>query len=124
VVSYRNVLIAHHDFQRREGFTTSNENTFRLAPAPPDLGFPPEEQPLLEKLWERYNSIIPQKEGLRSSHQRLWALFYKVPIEDKEEREEVNRLVERVGCESITRQEVLDAIDQFALEVVVAVRKK
>lgn len=123
VVNYRNVLIAHHDYQRMEGYTLSSEGSFRLSPASPNLGLPPEEQPLLERLWEKYNSTIPHLAGVQNYLQRSWILFYNIPIEDKRERQEVNRLVERVGCESMTRQGLLNAIDQFALEVVEAVRK-
>jgi hypothetical protein len=52
----------------------------------------------------------------------LKALFYGIPIGSlgavSDDRKEINSIAERGGCESLTPDEVVEALDRFAMAVV------
>ena len=133
VITYRNKVIVHHDSVRNPASFTVDENPkeYRLLPLPLPAGNIVQNDEL-NTLWNKYQSSMLEQQPA-DNFDGLRILFASVPItlcphpqnikrlKICGDRETIDGIAETGGCLSMTRQEILSAIDQFALAVVNAV---
>jgi hypothetical protein len=76
----------------------------------------------LMRLKSKYETVIPNLEEKTNEYILLKALFYGIPIGSlgliTDDRKEINSIAERGGCESLAANEVVNALDEFAMAVV------
>ena len=118
LVVYRNKIIAHQDIRRRYSYETDLSGAYRLAPLPDQLEMSQADGEKLKTLKEKYRSHIPGLATEENLFVTLRLLFYGVPIGDigviSKDREAINDIAERGGCPSMTRNEIIKAVDDFS----------
>jgi hypothetical protein len=123
IVIYRNKVIAHHDVKRLHSYKwSSNEKHMVLVPMPERFHIARADALALLRLKSKYETVIPNLAEKTNEYVLLKALFYGIPIGSlsliTDDRKEINAIAERGGCESLTPNEVVEALDKFAMEVV------
>jgi hypothetical protein len=123
IVIYRNKAIAHHDVKRRHSYKwSSNEKHMVLVPMPEQFHIAKADVLALLRLKSKYETVIPDLAEKTNHYILLKALFYGIPIGSlgavSDDRKEINSIAERGGCESLTPDEVVEALDRFAMAVV------
>ncbi|MGG3623126.1 hypothetical protein ABES25_06125 [Bacillus gobiensis] len=104
-VIYRDKMIVHHDVPRLSAYSIE-----RLSPQPENLSLEDKVKEELENYKKKYKDIIPSEET--NDIMILRKLFYNVPFVDKK-REDIDKLIESVGCESITPEELMGYLYSF-----------
>jgi hypothetical protein len=122
-VIYRNKVIAHHDVKRRHSYKWSdNKKRIVLVPMPEQFHIAKADALALMRLKSKYETVIPNLEEKTNEYILLKALFYGIPIGSlgliTDDRKEINSIAERGGCESLAANEVVNALDEFAMAVV------
>jgi hypothetical protein len=125
VVVYRNKVIAHHDVQRQYTYLLATElEGSRLVPYSEFFHVTKSDIPLIIKLRETYKALIPALVTEKNQWKLVQILFYNIPIGKlgaiSQDRKQINRIAENGGCTSVSRQELIEAIDRFTLAVVKA----
>lgn len=125
LVVYRNKIIAHQDIRRTYSYETDSSGTYWLAPLPDQLEISQADGEKLKTLKEKYKSYIPGLATEENLFVMLRLLFYGVPIGEigaiSKDREAINAIAERGGCPSMTRDEILRAVDDFSSAMINAV---
>jgi len=122
-VIYRNKVIAHHDVKRLHSYKwSSNENRIVLVPMPEQFHIAKADASALLRLKSKYEAVIPNLAEKTNQYILLKTLFYGIPIGSlgliNDDRKEINVIAERGGCESLNPDEVIEALDEFAMAVV------
>jgi len=102
-VVYRNKIIEHHEFEKIKAFFPG-EN-FKIFP----LGITNKDEKIeksLELLFKKYISL-----------HNVDKLFYGIPIENKNDREIIDNIVEKIGCVSYSFLEIRQMFDSFFKEI-------
>ena len=125
VVVYRNKVVAHHDVQRQYSYLLATElKGSRLIPYSEFFQVTKSDIPLIMKLREAYKASIPSLLTEKNQWNLVRILFYNIPIGKlgaiSQDRKQINRIAENGGCTSVSRQEIIEAIDRFTLAVVKA----
>lgn len=119
LVVYRNKIITHQDIRRTYSYRTDRSGDYRLAPLPDQLEIARGDGETLMTLKDKYRSRIPGLATEENLFVMLRLLFYGVPIGEIgaicKDRETINAIAERGGCPSMTRDEILKAVDDFSL---------
>ncbi len=123
VVIYRNKVIAHHDVQRQYTYLLATElEGSRLIPYSEFFHVTKSDIPLITKLRETYKASIPALLAEKNEWKLVQILFYNIPIGKlgaiSQDRKQINRIAENGGCPSVSRQELIEAMDRFTLAVV------
>jgi hypothetical protein len=125
VVVYRHKLVAHHDFPRTHGIARDPDGTHHFDPQPHNLRVSTDDTQEVRRLQGVYEEDFPAIARELHWRESLDFLFYNIPIGSlgavSQDRRAVNKLVERLGCKSMSREGIDRAIDQFCLAVVDAV---
>lgn len=122
-VIYRNKIIAHHDVKRLHSYKwSSNEKQIVLVPMPEQFHIAKADAIALLRLKGKYEAVIPNLAEKTNQYILLKALFYGIPLGSlgliTDDRKEINAIAERGGCESLTPEEVVEALDKLAMAVV------
>jgi hypothetical protein len=126
VVVYRNKVIVHHDLIRYpanyRNLTFINEYRIYPQPQPGEMIYWNE----INRLWENHKNYFTEK--AIDPFERVEILFNNIPVELEttksgkieigKDRKSIDKIVEVGGCRSKTRQEIVQAVDQFALAIV------
>lgn len=125
LVVYRNKIVAHQDIRRTYSYETDLSGDYRLAPLPDQLAIAQADGEKLKTLKEKYGSHIPGLAAEENLFIMLRLLFYGLPIGEigtiNEDRKAINAIAERGGCTSMTRDEILRAVDDFSSAMISAV---
>ncbi len=125
LVVYRNKIIAHQDIRRTYSYETDLSGAYCLAPLPDQLEISQADGQKLKTLKEKYKSHIPGLATEENLFIMLRLLFYGVPIGEigaiSKDRETINAVAERGGCPSMTKDEIIRAVDDFSLAMINAV---
>lgn len=118
LVVYRNKIIAHQDIRRMYSYQTDRFGDYRLAPLPDQLEIARGDGETLKILKEKHRGDIPDLATEENLFAMLRLLFYGVPIGEigmiNDDRKAINTIAERGGCPSMTRDEILRAVDDFS----------
>lgn len=113
---FRNSLIAHHDFSRVPG-SMIRAREIRLCP----IGQSPlteADKSKVDALWAKYRPGTASNLPVRNM---ITPLFHEIPaVSDgnrNPDRQDIDRLADRFGCDSMTLDELVVAVDKFAVEV-------
>ena len=125
LVVYRNKIIVHQDFRRTYSYETDPTRAYRVAPLPDQLGIAKADAENLKMLKEKYRCHIPGLVTEENLFVMLRLLFYGVPIGEvgyiSKDRQAIDAIAERGGCPSMTRDEILGAVDDFSSAMINAV---
>lgn len=134
---YRNKIVAHGDIPRRTVYEIG-PGTTRLFPSAKGVHFTKKEQARLRALKSRNAGHIPALAADENWFYWPGLLFHGIPVgprrPDKDgkhfkvssDREAIDKLVEHVGCRSLTCSDLLASVDRFSLalkSLVVPLRK-
>ncbi len=101
---------------------SSNENRIVLVPMPEQFHIAKADASALLRLKSKYEAVIPNLAEKTNQYILLKTLFYGIPIGSlgliNDDRKEINVIAERGGCESLNPDEVIEALDEFAMAVV------
>lgn len=122
IVVYRNKIIAHHDVKRIYGLKwCRNLEHFTLAPLPEHFHVAKSDAESLQRLKSKYMNDIAGIEFENNQFAQLNLLFYGIPIGSLRninmDRQKVNEIAKRGGCESLTSAEVMKAMEEFSCAV-------
>ncbi len=127
VVQYRNKLVSHHDVPRYGGSRGDRDGTVRLLPIRGEFDIDEADAEVLSRLTAKYPELIKNLAVPGNLFQQLNALFYGIPLLEagmiNPDRIAVDAIIERGGCDSLSRQGVVAAADTFAVAAVRAVVK-
>lgn len=126
IVVYRNKVIAHHDIRRMSSYTIGHGNVqFRFAPLPEDFHISNNSITELARLKSSYVSTVQDLRNVDNQFEQLKILFYNIPIGElgdiNPDRNKIDHIAEEGGCTSMTRDEIIQAIDTFTKAIVEAV---
>lgn len=125
LVVYRNKIVAHQDIRRTYSYETDRARAYWLAPLPDQLSIAHADGEKLKILKEKYGCHIPGLVTEENLFVMLRLLFYGVPIGEvggiSKDRQAIDAIAERGGCPSMTKDEILRAVDGFSSAMINAV---
>jgi len=124
LVAYRNKIIAHQDLRRTYSYEIDHFGHYRLAPLPDQLVIAEADVEELKILKEKHRKHIPGLATEQNLFVVLQLLHYGVPFGKvgtiSNDRQAIDAIAERGGCPSMTRSEILKAMDDFSLAIISA----
>ena len=125
-VIYRNKIIAHHEVKRQYSFIWGPGPSSAYVPLPKQFFIQAADARVLRQLTDVYKASIPLLAKENNQFEQLQLLFYNIPIgslgQINNDRRLIDKIAEQGGCKSMSREEILTAIDQFAQAVVNSVQ--
>jgi hypothetical protein len=125
LVVYRNKVIAHQDIRRTYSYETDLSGSYRVAPLPGQLDIAKADVEKLKMLKEKYGYHIPGLVTEENLFVMLRLLFYGVPIGEvgdiSKDRQAIDAIAECGGCPSMTKDEIIRAVDDFSSAMINAV---
>ena len=122
---YRNKLVAHYDVRRMGSYKTTKDGVRTLTPLPLDFQISEADASELIRLRSLYSTSENRLADLENRFELLTRLFYEVPVgairKLNRDRAIVNAIAERGGCESMSAQRIVGAVDEFCGAVVEAI---
>lgn len=116
---FRNKLLIHHEALRMDAAMTDADGSHRLRPLRPAITVPSADVSTLMTLRTKY-AALGGVGGETNHHALVEALFDHVPVrasgQFNPDRATINEVAERAGCRSQTPEEVVAAVDAFAVE--------
>jgi len=124
IAVYRNKVIAHHDVRRTSGHISGpGSGQHRLLPFSEQyfLSMSKSSQAELIRLKSSYVGTVQELTKEDNLLNLLEILFYNIPIGEfgniNPDRKKIDRIAEEGGCKSMTRNEIIKAVDTFTAAI-------
>jgi hypothetical protein len=118
VVAYRNKVIAHHDVRRMPAHIMGPKSgQHRLVPMSERFYISESSVAELARLKSSYVDRVPELKNENNHFEQLKILFYNIPVGEfgniNADRKKIDRIAEQGGCNSMTCNEIMKALDAF-----------